>query len=91
MRRFAPEIVALGMALALALAVSPAAAPQRLQRFELVSTTAKGFISYDDARPVIEALRQSLPAELRGQSSAEREAAWPGGHRVTEAQRSCFL
>jgi len=38
----------------------------------------KSFISYSDARPIIEALRADLlPPELRDQGPAAREALWP--------------
>jgi hypothetical protein len=37
------------------------------------------FIPYSDARPVFDALRDDLlPAEFRGLTPAQREAAWPG-------------
>ncbi len=35
-------------------------------------------ISYAEASPVLDALHDNLPAELRGKTSAEIEAAWPG-------------
>jgi hypothetical protein len=35
-------------------------------------------IPYDEARPILEALREDLlPAELRGRTSTERASAWP--------------
>jgi len=43
-------------------------------------------IPYSDARPVLEALRDDLlPAELRGKSAAELEAAWPEWVRRRDA------
>ena len=35
-------------------------------------------IPYVEAKPILEAWRESLPAELKGQTSVELEAAWPG-------------
>lgn len=36
-----------------------------------------GYISYADAQPVLEALAEDLPAELKGKSTAEIKAEWP--------------
>jgi hypothetical protein len=41
------------------------------------ATPPKTFIPYRDASPVIEALRQNLPPELRGKTAADLEVAWP--------------
>lgn len=35
------------------------------------------YLPYDDARPVLEALDEILPAELKGKTSSEQEALWP--------------
>lgn len=40
------------------------------------SAAAKAFIPYVDARPVVDALRQALPAELIGESPAALERQW---------------
>jgi hypothetical protein len=56
----------------------PAISPQRSDGALPQSTGPKTFIPYRDASPVIEALRQNLPAELLGTSSAELEVAWSG-------------
>ena len=64
-------LIALGLALALGVGAAPLHAL-------LQSTASKTYITYRDASPAIEALRQSLPAELRGKSASELEIAWPG-------------
>ncbi|MGH9256925.1 MAG: hypothetical protein ACRD3C_20380 [Vicinamibacterales bacterium] len=85
-----PGIVVPGIALALGLCLAlwhaialyatglQATLPGRPERVISVSTAAKTFIPYSDARPVVERLRQNLPAELMGKSPAELEAAWSG-------------
>ena len=70
--RVPPGLIALGIALALGpCASSSHAISQR-------AVASKTFIAYRDASPVIEALRQNLPAELRDKDASELEAAWPG-------------
>jgi hypothetical protein len=45
----------------------------------LVAQTSRvNYISYDDARPIIEALEEILPPSLRARTRSELEAAWPG-------------
>ena len=45
----------------------------------LAGQTSSVFIPYSDARPIFDALRPDLlPAELRGLTPAQREAAWQG-------------
>jgi SAM-dependent methyltransferase len=41
-----------------------------------IGAPVKAIIPYDEARPVIDAFRQQLPAELRGAQTADLEAAW---------------
>ena len=54
-----------------------------------VVLTAQGsvaYIPYADAKPIFEALREDLlPAEFRGLTPAQREAAWPGWVRQRDA------
>src|SRR5438128_5304863 len=40
-------------------------------------TSRVNYISYDDARPIIEALEEILPPGLRAKTRSEPEAAWP--------------
>ncbi len=45
----------------------------------LVAQTSRvNYISYDNARPIIEALEEILPPSLTAKSRSELEAAWPG-------------
>jgi len=45
----------------------------------LRSAAAVATIAYEDAVPIVQALRDDLlPAELRGRTAVERAAAWPG-------------
>lgn len=41
------------------------------------ATSRKALMSYADASPVLEAMRDSLPADLTSKSRAELESAWP--------------
>jgi SAM-dependent methyltransferase len=66
-----PWLIAPGLALALGLCATSSYA--RLQ-----STASRTFITYRDASPVIQALRQNLPSELRAKDASELEVAWPG-------------
>jgi len=67
--------------LACALAPAPAQT-RRPARTAPADASRKVNIPYDEARPVLEAaepaVRDALPAELRGKSPAEMRAAWPG-------------
>jgi hypothetical protein len=75
--------------LAAALVLALASFGARAQRLPAVSTATKAFISYQDAVPVIEASRRSLPLELSEMDASELEAAWPGWVRQRdEAIRS---
>jgi SAM-dependent methyltransferase len=38
----------------------------------------KANVTWDEAKPVLDAFRDQLPAELRGKARAELKAAWPG-------------
>src|SRR5258706_16393500 len=63
-----------GLLVALALAIAGAQSRAR-------------YIPYNEARPILEALRAALlPADLRGKSETELQAAWPRwvSHRDTE-------
>ena len=51
--------------------------PATTQASRPVAATVKTTISYGEAKPILEALRDNLPAELKGKTSAEIETAWP--------------
>jgi hypothetical protein len=38
----------------------------------------KAYIPYDDARPILESLREKLPADLKTKTPVEIQQAWPG-------------
>src|SRR5262245_51406563 len=50
-----------------------------------VATPFKNAMSYSEARPVLDAYRDRLPAELRTRSAAELESAWPEWARKHDA------
>jgi hypothetical protein len=71
LRQFASRRGAAGVALALWMPAAPhGAAPQ--------AAAPKTSIPYVDARPVVEAARGNLPAELTGKTPADLESFWPG-------------
>lgn len=71
LRQFASRRGAAGIALALWMPAAPhGAAPQ--------AAAPKTSIPYVDARPVVEAVRGNLPAELTGKTPADLESSWPG-------------
>jgi len=41
-------------------------------------TSKVGYITYDEARPIVEALADVMPAELRAASSRDLASIWPG-------------
>jgi len=52
----------------------------------LAAQGSVAYIPYADAKPIFEALREDLlPAEFRGLTPAQREAAWPGWVRQRDA------
>lgn len=59
---------------AVAQTLGPVASPGTL----LPAGAVKAGISYAAARPVLDVMRDHLPAELRGKPPAEIEGAWPG-------------
>jgi SAM-dependent methyltransferase len=45
--------------------------------FQAKAASFKTTVTWEEARPVVDAFRDQLPAELKGKTSAELKAAWP--------------
>src|SRR5215468_6348886 len=62
----------------LALIIATAASPQ-------LKPQAR-FLTYEEARPLLESLDEILPAELKGKSAEAQAAAWPAWVKAQDAE-----